>query len=174
MINTPVTGYERVTAGIGVRHMQRDPRMDEVDRRILNILQRDFPLDARPFKMVGEQVKLDEDDLLERVGELKEAGIIRRIGAVFDAAGLGFASTLCAAKVPVGRLGKFVEVVNSHRGVTHNYLRDHAYNVWFTFIGSSEGEIKGSLSAISEETGVREIISMPVKRRFKVDARFGL
>jgi len=148
--------------------------VDEVDRKILNILQRDFPLDAEPFKVLGARVGVDEDDLLERVRKLKEAGIIRRIGAVFDTAGLGFASTLCAAKVPADRLEKFAEVVNSYQGVTHNYLRDHEYNVWFTFIGSTAEEIKESLSDISEETGITDIISMPVTRRFKVDARFGL
>jgi len=148
--------------------------MDEADRRILNILQRNFPLDAEPFKVLGTRVGVDEDDLLERVRRLKEAGIIRRIGAVFDAAALGFASTLCAAKVPAGRLERFAEIVNSYQGVTHNYLRDHEYNVWFTFVGSTGEEIKESLSDISEETGITDIISMPVKRRFKVDARFGL
>lgn len=148
--------------------------MDEVDRRVLNILQRDFPLDVQPFSLLASRMEIGEDDLLERVRMLKEAGIIRRIGAVFDTAGLGFASTLCAAKVPADRLKKFVEVVNSYSGVTHNYLRDHAYNVWFTFIGSTGDEIGASLSDISEETGITDIISMPVKRRFKVDARFGL
>ncbi|MDO9515427.1 MAG: AsnC family transcriptional regulator [Syntrophales bacterium] len=148
--------------------------MDAVDRKILNILQGDFPLDAEPFKVVGERVGVGEDDLLERVGRLKEAGVIRRIGAVFDTAGLGFESTLCAAKVPACRLEKFVEVANSYRGITHNYLRDHEYNVWFTFIGATGEEIEESLSDISEETGIADIISMPVKRRFKVDARFGL
>ncbi|TFG92515.1 MAG: Lrp/AsnC family transcriptional regulator [Syntrophobacterales bacterium] len=148
--------------------------MDAVDRKILNILQRDFPLDAEPFKVVGARIGVGEDDLLERVKKLKKADIIRRIGAVFDTAGLGFASTLCAAKVPVDRLERFTEVVNSYRGVTHNYLRNHEYNVWFTFIGSAAKEIKESLSDISEETGIADIISMPVKRRFKVDARFGL
>jgi len=148
--------------------------VDAVDRKILNILQRDFPLDAEPFKILGARVKIGGDNLLERVRRLKEAGIIRRIGAVFDTAGLGFASTLCAAKVPVDRLKRFVEVVNSYRGVTHNYLRDHEYNVWFTFIGSTGEEIEESLFDISKETGITDIISMPVKRRFKVDARFEL
>ena len=148
--------------------------MDAVDRKILNILQRDFPLDAEPFNVLGARVGIGEDDLLERVGRLKEAGIIRRIGAVFDTSGIGFTSTLCAAKVPADRLKRFVDVVNSYRGVTHNYLRDHEYNIWFTFIGSTGEEIKESLYDISEETGITDIISMPAKRRFKVDARFGL
>jgi DNA-binding Lrp family transcriptional regulator len=146
--------------------------MDAVDRKILNVLQHEFPLDPEPFKLLATRVGIDEDDLLERIGRLKETGVIRRIGAVFDASGLGFASTLCAARVPAGRLKRFVGTVNSYRGVTHNYLRDHDYNVWFTFIGPSGEDIKGSLSDIAEETGVIDIISMPVKRRFKVDARF--
>lgn len=148
--------------------------MDTVDKRILDMLQRDFPLDAQPFGLVAARVEIGEDDLLERIGKLKEAGVIRRIGAVFDAAGLGFASTLCAARVPEERLKQFVDVVNSYEGVTHNYLRDHDYNVWFTFIGSSEEEIEGFLSDIAKETGVGDVINMPVKRRFKVDARFGV
>ncbi|MEA3487477.1 MAG: AsnC family transcriptional regulator, partial [Thermodesulfobacteriota bacterium] len=104
--------------------------MDRLDRKILNIIQREFPLDARPFKVLGVQVGIDEDDVLERIRRLKNNGIVRRIGAVFDTGNLGFTSTLCAAKVSADRLEQFVGVVNSYRGVTHNYLRDHEYNVW--------------------------------------------
>lgn len=160
-----MAGYKRVEFKI---------IMDHLDRKILNIIQREFPLDARPFKVLGAQVGIDEDDVLERIRRLKNNGIVRRIGAVFDTGNLGFTSTLCAAKVPADRLGKFVGVVNSYRGVTHNYLRDHEYNVWFTFIAPTGGEIEKSLSAISRETGITGIISMPVKRKFKVDARFKL
>lgn len=148
--------------------------MDETDRKILNMLQREFPLAREPFRVLAERAGTDEDDFLGRVRSLKEQGIIRRIGAVFDAAGAGFASTLCAAKVPIGRLEQFTEVVNSYRGVTHNYLRDHAYNVWFTFIGPTREAIEESLSHISKQTGITDILSMPVKRRFKVDTRFNL
>ena len=138
------------------------------------MLQRAFPLAVEPFRVLAARTGTGEDDFLGRVRSLKEQGIIRRIGAVFDGAGVGFASTLCAAKVPVGRLEEFTEVVNACRGVTHNYLRDHAYNVWFTFIGPSREAIEESLSDISRETGITDIASMPVKRRFKVDARFSL
>ena len=148
--------------------------MDAIDRDILNMLQQEFPLHVEPFRLLAERLEIKEELVLERVGKLKEQGIIRRIGAVFDTAGLGFASTLCAARVPAERLKKFVEIVNAYKGVTHNYLRDHDYNVWFTFIGSTGEEIRGVLSDIAEETGITEIISMPVKRRFKVDARFGV
>ncbi len=148
--------------------------MDRLDREILNIIQEGFPLDARPFRTIGKLVGIDEDDALERVGRLKNEGIIRRIGAVFDTGNLGFTSTLCAAKVPTDRLEQFVDVVNSYRGVTHNYLRAYEYNVWFTFIAPTKNEIEKSLSDISKDTGISNIVSMPVKRRLKIDARFRL
>lgn len=160
-----MTGYEKAEIEI---------IMDRLDREILNIIQRGFPLDERPFRTLGARVGIDEDDALERVRRLKNEGIIRRIGAVFDTGTLGFASTLCAAKVPSDMLERFVDVVNSYRGVTHNYLRDYEYNVWFTFIAPTENDIKKSLSDISRETGIGNIISMPVKRRLKIDARFRL
>ena len=160
-----MAGYERVELKI---------IMDHLDRKILNIIQHEFPLDAKPFKVLGAQVGIDENDVLERIRRLKNNGIVRRIGAVFDTGNLGFTSTLCAAKVPSDRLEKFVGVVNSYKGVTHNYLRDHEYNVWFTFIALTGGEIEKSLSDISRETGITGIIDMPVKRKFKVDARFKL
>jgi len=148
--------------------------LDEADRKILNRLQREFPLAIEPFRVLAAWTGTDEDDFLERVRSLKEQGIIRRIGAVFDAAGAGFASTLCAARVPVERLEEFTGVVNAYQGVTHNYLRDHEYNVWFTFIGPSREAIEESLADISKQTGITDIVSMPVKRRFKVDTRFSL
>ena len=154
--------------------MPETERMDAIERDILNMLQREFPLHVEPFRLLAERLELEEELVLERIRKLKERGIIRRIGAVFDTARLGFASTLCAARVPEDRLEKFVEVVNSYKGVTHNYLRDHGYNIWFTFIGSTGEAIHKSLSDIAQETGITDIISMPVKRRFKVDARFGV
>ncbi|MBW2558811.1 MAG: AsnC family transcriptional regulator [Deltaproteobacteria bacterium] len=148
--------------------------VDHIDREILNIVQEGLPLDARPFKTLGARVGIDEDDALERVRRLKNEGTIRRIGAVFDAGNLGYASTLCAARVPGDRLERFVDIVNSYRGVTHNYLRNYEYNVWFTFIAPTKNEIEKSLADISRETDISNIISMPVKRRFKIDARFRL
>lgn len=159
---------------MGCEKVECEMSMDRLDREILNIIQKAFPLDARPFRTLGALVGIDEDDALERVRRLKDEGIIRRIGAVFDTASLGFTSTLCAAQVPADRLEKFVHVVNSYRGVTHNYLRDYDYNVWFTFIAPTQNEIEKSLSDISIETGISNIISMPVKRRVKIDARFRL
>jgi DNA-binding Lrp family transcriptional regulator len=104
--------------------------MDTIDKKILNIIQKDFPIAAEPFEAVAEKLGLTEDEVLERIARMKQEGIIRRIGAVFDSKKMGFVSTLSAARVPEDKLKTFVEVVNSYAGVTHNYRRNHEYNVW--------------------------------------------
>ena len=91
---------------------------------------------------------------------------------MFDTRKLGFASTLCAARVPEEKLKEFVEIVNSYPGVTHNYRRSHEYNVWFTFMASTEEEIKKSLTEISEKAGITDILNMPAKRNFKINVSF--
>lgn len=148
--------------------------MDAIDKKILNIIQKEFPVVAEPFKAVAEKVGISEDEVLERISRLKQEGIIRRIGAVFDSKKMGFVSTLCAARVPKRKLKAFVEVVNSYPGVTHNYRRNHEYNVWFTFVAPDEGTLEKSLAEICDRTGVEDIISMPAVRTFKIDATFEL
>ena len=148
--------------------------MDSIDKQILNIIQKDFPVVEEPFKAVADKVGLSEDEVLKRIKNLKEEGIIRRIGAVFDSKKMGYASTLCAAKVPKEKLKKFVAVVNSYAGVTHNYRRSHEYNVWFTLIAPDQETLNKYLTEMRERTGVTDIISMTATRTFKIDATFEL
>ena len=148
--------------------------MDAIDKKILNIIQKDFPVTAEPFKAIAEGLGLKESEVLKHVTKLKDEGIIRRIGAVFDSKKMGYASTLCAARVPKEKLKKFVAVVNSYPGVTHNYRRKHDYNVWFTFIAPDEETLEKSLREIRNKTGVADIISMTAAQTFKIDATFEL
>lgn len=148
--------------------------MDELDKKILNLIQKEFPLEPRPFLELAKKFSLSEEELISRIQNMKEGGIIRRIGAVLDSKALGFFSTLCVAKVPQEKIQAFVEVVNSYPGVTHNYLRNHDYNVWFTFIGKSLEAIEEALQEISRKTGINEIKSLPQKRCFKVRVNFEL
>jgi DNA-binding Lrp family transcriptional regulator len=148
--------------------------MDETDRKILNILQRDFPVEAKPFMRIGEKVGLSEAEVLKRVEILKDEGIIRRIGAVFDTKKLGYVSTLCAAEVPEKNIGNFVDAVNSYKGVTHNYRRNHRYNVWFTLIASSDDEIEKIIRDIEAKTGISGILDMRATKKFKIDATFDM
>ena len=146
--------------------------MEDIDREILNEIQSDFPITPRPYLELGKRLNMSEDEIFKRVKRLKSEGIIRRIGGNFNSRKLNFTSTLCAARVPEGQIEDFVEVVNRYKGVTHNYLRDHDYNVWFTFIAPSKSYIVKALRTISKKTGVKEILNLPAVRLFKIKVDF--
>jgi DNA-binding Lrp family transcriptional regulator len=149
-----------------------DPTVDDTDKRILNEIQSEFPITARPYEELGRRLKLTESDVVDRVRRLKQKGVIRRIGGNFRSDRLNFTSTLCAAKVPREKLKQFVEAVNRYPGVTHNYLRSHEYNVWFTFIAKNKEEIERALQSISRETGVPGILNLPASKMFKIKVDF--
>jgi DNA-binding Lrp family transcriptional regulator len=121
---------------------------------------------------IADELGLTEREVIDRVLRLKQSGIIRRIGGNFVPGKLGYVSTLCAARVPVDQVPRFAAAVNRHPGVTHNYLRENAFNVWFTFIAPSMEEIEAKLKEISSETGVTEILNLPATRVFKIKAQF--
>ncbi len=146
--------------------------MDDIDKKILNILQKEFPLTERPFLAVAQKCGLSEEEVISRVQKLKEKGILRRIGAIFSGANLGRVSTLCAARVPEEKLDNFVSAVNAYSGVTHNYRRNNEYNVWFTVNAASRKEIARFLTQLKENTGVSDILEMNAVRTFKIDASF--
>ena len=146
--------------------------MDDIDRAIINEIQSDFPVESRPFKALGKRLRLSEDEILDRVKRLKEDGVIRRIGGNFNSKKLNFKSTLCAAKVPEEKIDDFVKAVNRYPGVTHNYLRNHEYNIWFTFIAENMDIIDTAIEEISMLTGVTEIRNLPAVRMFKIKVDF--
>ena len=148
--------------------------MDDLDKVILNRIQTRFPLTSRPYAAVARELETTEEDVLARVSRLKSDGIIRRIGGNFVPGKVGFVSTLCAAQVPEEKLELFARTVNSFPGVTHNYLRDNPFNVWFTFIAPSRQAIRDNLERIVERTGVRRILNLPATHVFKIKAKFDL
>ncbi len=146
--------------------------LDNTDKSILNIIQTGFPVDARPYAVIGEQVGLTEEEAHARVMNMKSGGVIRRIGASFDSGGLQFSSTLCSAKVPPEKVDEMVAAINRYPEVTHNYERNHAYNVWFTVIAESRERIQQILDEISAKTGVGGIRNMPATIKFKIKVDF--
>ena len=148
------------------------PTLDDIDRAILNRIQSDFPITSRPYRIIAEKLGLAEEDVIKRVLRLKDSGIIRRIGGNFTPDKLGFVSTLCAAEVPEDKISQFAEVVNRYPGVTHNYRRENAVNIWFTFIAPTIDEINANLKQIAEETGVTKILNLPATKVFKIRAEF--
>lgn len=147
--------------------------MDEKDRALLNEIQSNFPVDTRPYVVLGDKLGLSEDEVINRIDQLRKAGIIRRIGASINSRKIGFVSTLLAAKAPEDKFENFVSLVNQYNGVTHNYLRRHEYNVWFTLISPSEEDKTRVIRELFDKTGV-EILELPARKIFKirVDFRF--
>lgn len=147
-------------------------KLDAIDKKIINRIQSDFPIDARPYRIIAKELELEEEQVIKRVQKLKAEGIIRRIGGNFVPHKVGFVSTLCAAKVPEDKIDAFAAAVNHYPGVTHNYIRENEFNVWFTFIAESREEIAENLAQISKETGVNTILNLPATKVFKIKAQF--
>lgn len=148
--------------------------MDELDRRILEGLQYDFPLAERPFDILAARLGVDAEVLWQRVKLMVEQGTIRRLGASFDSRKLGFCSTLAAVSVGSGLVERAAETIGRYPEVTHSYLRDHKFNIWFTLIAGDAGRIETILHGIRADLSLQtaEVLNLPMKRVFKLDARF--
>jgi siroheme decarboxylase len=144
--------------------------LDETDKQLLNLMQGSFPLDPRPFAAVAERAGLPEDEVLERVAYLLDKRIIREITPIFDTRAFGYASMLVAAKVDPANPHRAAQFINTHPGVTHNYLRDHDFNLWFTIAVEPDSRLglDGTLDVIAERTGAESIRQLPTLRLFKI------
>jgi DNA-binding Lrp family transcriptional regulator len=144
--------------------------LDETDRRLLNLLQGSFPLAERPYAEVARLAELPEDEVLRRTARLLEERIIREITPIFDTRVLGYKSMLVAAKVDPEHPWRAAKIINSHPGVSHNYLRDHDFNIWFTIAtepGSKLG-LDGTLEVLQRLTGAESVRQLPTLRLFKI------
>ncbi|WP_425800566.1 Lrp/AsnC family transcriptional regulator [Desulfitobacterium sp. Sab5] len=146
--------------------------MDTVERELLNTIQTNFPIMPRPFQSLGERAGVSEEEAWERVTKLRQEGIIRRLGGVFDSHRLGYHSTLCAAKVPQEKISDVAELLMETPGVTHNYLREHDYNMWFTLIAPSKEEVEQILNKVRSVLGSDQVYSLPAVRLFKISVDF--
>jgi len=146
-------------------------RLTELQRRLCNALQDGLVVCRRPFARLAEKLCTDEKTVLNETEALKKAGVIRRIGALIDYRALGLVSTLVAAAVREDKLEVVAAAVSGLEGVSHNYQRQHKYNLWFTLQAESERDIESILSGLSADFGV-QFHSLPVERIFKLDVRF--
>ncbi|TGE34458.1 AsnC family transcriptional regulator [Desulfosporosinus sp. Sb-LF] len=146
--------------------------MDSIDRALLNAIQNQFPIALHPYKILGEAVGATEEDAFKRIQRLRQEGIIRRLGGVFDSRRLGYYSTLCTGKVPEEKIPLLAKLLNEIPGVTHNYIRNHEYNSWFTLIARSQAEAERILQTIRDAIGISEIYSLPATQLFKINVNF--
>jgi DNA-binding Lrp family transcriptional regulator len=148
--------------------------LDAHDRALLERVQAGFPLVPRPFTALGEELGLAESEVLARVRQIKEAGIIRQIGAIFDTRRLGYQSTLVAFHVQDGALEDVAAQISAHPGVSHNYARPHHYNLWFTLAVPPGHEVEEEIRHIARQTGVDDWLNLPALRVFKIRTHFKL
>lgn len=142
--------------------------MDETDRRLLNLIQAGFPLEDRPYDVIGGQLGISAEEALSRVRALVDSGVIRRIGPSFDSRKLGHVSALVAARVPPDRLKEIARAVSEYPEVTHNYGREHDYNLWFTLVCRDQARLEAVVERIKADTGVRDMHVLPAERTFKI------
>jgi glutamate-1-semialdehyde 2,1-aminomutase len=146
-------------------------QLHAVDRRLLDILQRDFPPTVRPFAAIGERLGLPEEEVIARVRRLKnpEKGqFIRQISAIFDTTALGYKSTLVAMQTPQDEVDRAAAVINRHPGVSHNYRRDHTWNLWFTLAVPPQDDLETTVQMLVDEAGGYPYRLFPALRVFKI------
>jgi siroheme decarboxylase len=145
--------------------------LDETDKRLMNLLQSSFPLDPEPFALVASEAELELDDVLARTRRLLDGRIIREITPIFDTRALGYESMLVAAKVDSENPQRAAQIVNAHPGVSHNYLRTHDFNLWFTIATPPDSELglSGTLEALMQETGAESMRELPTLTLFKIN-----
>ena len=152
----------------------KNPSLSEQDKKILNAVQNDLPLTTRPFQALGAQVGLSEQEVVSRIKDLQEQGFIRRLGGVFNSNKLGFASTLVALQVSPEKLEEIGRKISALDGVTHNYQRDHAFNLWFTLVSPSQAELEEILANVENFPGVMKLRNLPALKLFKIGVNFKL
>jgi siroheme decarboxylase len=145
-------------------------RLDALDRKLLNLMQGSFPIATRPYQHVGALGGSSEAEVMGRVQRLLDKRIIRQVTPIFDTRALGYSSMLVAAKVDPEFPHRAARVINAHPGVSHNYLRDHDFNLWFTIATEPDSRLglDGTLEVLAHEAGAESVRKLPTLKLFKI------
>jgi DNA-binding Lrp family transcriptional regulator len=142
--------------------------VNDLERKLCVIIQRGFPLESRPFRTIGEQLCISEQECLDMVRSLSARGVLRAIKPVIAWGCLGFQSVLAGAEVDEGRIEAVAERINRHPGVTHNYRRAGPLNLWFTLTYEHDDEKRSFFEAVASMEGVRRLRGFPAKKTYKI------
>jgi siroheme decarboxylase len=164
---------ERASAAVPKTRSRKDGAavpLDDLDRKLLNLMQGSFPIIPRPYRRVAELSKVAEAEVMRRVQRLLEKRIIRQVTPIFDTRALGYSSMLVAAKVDPEHPHRAAEVINAHPGVSHNYLRNHDFNLWFTIATEPDSRLglAGTLEVLAREAGAESVRQLPTLKLFKI------
>ena len=146
---------------------------EELKNELLYTMQSSFPLTQKPFLELAKQFNTNEDEILKLVNELKADGILRQTSAIFDTKRLGYKSSLVAFKVAEDKIEQAVEAINAHPGVSHNYLRDHDFNIWFTMAvePNSKFSLEQTIEILAKQSEAIESIILPTLKLFKISVK---
>ncbi|HBT95118.1 MAG TPA: Lrp/AsnC family transcriptional regulator [Coriobacteriia bacterium] len=142
-------------------------------KELLALAQSKFPITADPYAALGEQMGMTGDEAYAVMQSLHDAGYIRRLGPAFNSYRLGYVSTLCAVSVPDEKLESVTEYINGFYNITHNYLRENDYNVWFTVIAHGDAELQRIVGLVEENAG-SQVLQLPALRLFKIKVDFNV
>ena len=144
--------------------------LSELDKRLLNLMQGRFPIAERPYVTVAQEAGISEPQAIARVKELIDERIIRQVTPIFDTRALGYSSMLVAAKVDPDNPWRAAKVINEHPGVSHNYLRNHEFNIWFTIATAPDSPLglDETLEVLGREAGAESIRQLPTLKLFKI------
>jgi DNA-binding Lrp family transcriptional regulator len=168
-----VADLERASAAIPKTRSRKDGAavaLDDLDRRLLNLMQGSFPIAPEPYAHVAALAEVEEQEVMRRVRRLLEQRIIRQVTPIFDTRSLGYSSMLVAAKVDPEHPHRAAQVINEHPGVSHNYLRNHDFNLWFTIATEPDSELglQGTLDVLAREAGAEAVRQLPTLTLFKI------
>jgi len=144
-----------------------------MENELLYEMQNAFPMTEKPFKKVAEKLEISEEEILSTVKRLKSEKIIRQTSAIFDTKRLGYKSSLVAFKVQEDNVDKAANIINQHPGVSHNYLRNHDYNIWFTMAVAPDSKLglEKTIEILKIETGAEDAIILPTLKMFKISVK---
>jgi DNA-binding Lrp family transcriptional regulator len=142
--------------------------LDQIDQELLNLIQVAFPLEPRPFKFLADKLGTSEDDVLARLEALKQDRIIRQISMIFDTRALGYKSSLVASRAPEGKVDEVADVISAHPGVSHNYRRNHEFNIWWTIAVPPESSLEDHIQRVHDLAGAESTRIMQTIRMFKI------
>uniref|UniRef100_A0A7V4N387 siroheme decarboxylase n=1 Tax=Thermodesulfobacterium geofontis TaxID=1295609 RepID=A0A7V4N387_9BACT len=142
------------------------------EKELLNIIQKEFPLEKRPFLKIGEKLNIKEEEVIKYLKYLKKKKILRQISAIFNPWFFGHRSSLFTFKVPSEKLNKAISIINKHPGISHNYLRNHIYNLWFILVSLPEKDPLNEVDRLAKLCEVEDYLYLPALRTFKISTIF--
>ena len=144
--------------------------LDDLDKRLLNLMQGKFPIAPRPYEYVAQEAGITEQQAIDRVTHLQDERIIRQVTPIFDTRALGYSSMLVAAKVDPDNPWRAANIINAHPGVSHNYLRNHEFNIWFTIATEPDSKLglDGTLQTLAKLAGAESVRQLPTLKLFKI------